>query len=118
MNTVKRPVSLTALALLYVAIGAVGLVVHFPGFRGERGFQRDDVWIELTEAVAILSGVFLLQGKNWARWLALAWILFHVVLSAFDAFRGLVIHSVICVVIGWILFRSPTSNYFVRRSER
>ena len=36
-------------------------------------------------SLAIVCGVFLLRGHNWARWLALAWIAFHVVLSAFHA---------------------------------
>ena len=39
--------------------------------------QYDDALVELTELIAIVCGVFLLQGRNWARWLALAWIASH-----------------------------------------
>ena len=39
--------------------------------------------MELTELLAMVSGAFMLRGHNWARWLALAWIIFHVILSIF-----------------------------------
>ena len=47
---------------------------HFSELR-----QPEGVWVGLTELLAILSGVFMLRGQNWARWLALAWIAFHVI---------------------------------------
>jgi hypothetical protein len=68
--------------------------------------------VELTELTAILCGAFLLRGQNWARWLALAWIAFHVVLSMFHPFRELAIHGLFFVVIAWILFRSESGRYF------
>jgi uncharacterized membrane protein HdeD (DUF308 family) len=83
---------------LYIAVGSVGFVFHFR--------DRDDwVWVELVELVAILAGVFVLRGHNWARWLAMAWIAFHVVLSAFHAVGEFAVHAVFCAVIAWVLFR-------------
>jgi hypothetical protein len=116
-NRGKRPVFVTLLAIVYMAISAIGFVYHFPRFHGQPRFQGKDVWIELTEATAFLSGIFLWQGRNWARWLALAWIVFHVVLSAFHTFRELIVHCVICGVIAWILFMPPGTRYFHRRAE-
>jgi hypothetical protein len=58
-----------------------------------------------------VAGVFLLRGQNWARWLALAWITFHVVIS-YGVLRELVVHGVICVVFAWILFRPAAGRYF------
>jgi hypothetical protein len=117
MNSVQRPLSITCLAVLYIAIGAIGLVYHFPGLHGEGTWHREDVVIELTEVVALISGVFLLQGRNWARWLALAWIAFHVALSAFNSLREMIIHSVICLVIAWILFGPPGRHYFRKDAQ-
>jgi hypothetical protein len=74
--------------------------------------HHDAVWIELTELVGILCGAFMLRGHNWARWLALAWIAFHVVLSAFHAIPELLVHGLFCAVIAWILFRPEASRYF------
>jgi hypothetical protein len=111
MNANKRPLSITIVACLYLAVGAAGFVVHF---RELLARHPDAVGIEITEAIAVLCGVFLLRGDNWARWLALAWIVFHVVLSAFHTIPELVIHSLFCAVIAWLLFRPEAARYFRR----
>jgi hypothetical protein len=54
----------------------------------------------------------MLRGHNWARWVALAWIAFHVVLSAFHAFGEFAIHAVFCAVIAWFLFSPAPARYF------
>jgi hypothetical protein len=109
MNGNKRPISVTILAGVYLVVGAVGFAYHF---RGLLSLQQDSVWAELTEFLAIVCGAFMLRGHNWARWLALAWIVFHVVLSAFHSFRELAIHALFCAVIAWILFRPQAARYF------
>jgi hypothetical protein len=106
---VKRPLSITILAGVYLVVGVIGFAYHF---RELLAGHHDAVAIEITEFVAILCGAFLLRGHNWARWLALAWIAFHVVLSAFHAIPELAIHAVFCGVIAWVLFRSEATRYF------
>jgi hypothetical protein len=108
---VKRPLSVTILSCVYLAVGVIGFAFHF---RELLAGHHDAVAIELTEFVAILCGVFLLRGHNWARWLAFVWIAFHVVLSAFHAIPELVIHAVFCVAIAWLLFRPEATRYFRR----
>ena len=105
----KRPVSVTILACVYLAVGAIGFAAHF---RELVTWQQDAVWVELTELAAILCGALLLRGQNWARWLTLAWIAFHVVLSMFHPLRELAIHGLFFAVIAWILFRSESGRYF------
>lgn len=84
---------------------------HFQELR-----QPDGVWIEITEALAILAGAFMLRGRNWARWLALAWMAFHVAIS-FGAVREFAIHCVIFAGIAWLLFRADARQYFHRSEE-
>ena len=105
----KRPLSITILACIYLAVGVIGFAFHF---RELLAGHPDAVAIELTEFVAIVCAVFLIRGYNWARWLALVWIAFHVVLSAFHAIPELAIHAVFCAVIAWILFRPEAARYF------
>jgi hypothetical protein len=93
-------------------VGAIGFIYHFNEFLGRSAFQYDTVWVELTESLAIICGIFLLRGQNWARWLALAWIAFHVVLSAFHALPEFAIHCLFCAVIAWFLFRPAAGQYF------
>ena len=110
MNLGKRPLSILVLSCLYIAIGAIGFAYHFP--RPLMAFHYVDVWIEGTELLAFVAGVFMLRGHNWARWLALAWIAFHVAIS-FPVVRQIAIHSLILAVIAWLLFRSRATEYFV-----
>jgi hypothetical protein len=109
MNAIKRPISVTIIACVYLAVGTLAFVYHF---RELLSLQRDSVSIELTEFLAVVSGAFMLRGHNWARWLALAWIAFHVILSVFESDHGLAIHGLLSVVIAWILFRPEAARYF------
>jgi hypothetical protein len=54
----------------------------------------------------------MLRGRNWARWGALAWMAFHVVLSAFHSLVQLAMHSVFFAVIAYFLFRPAAKEYF------
>jgi hypothetical protein len=112
MTAKVRPLSITLLACLYIALGAIGFVAHFGEIRAENAFRYDGIWIEVVEVLAIVSGAFMLRGHNWARWLAIAWMAFHVVLSAFGALHELAIHAVFCAVIVWLLFRPDARQYF------
>ena len=117
MKPNKRPWPVMLIALLYIAIGAIGFVYHLPAFHGQYGFHQEDVWIELTEAIALIAGVFLLQGRNWARWLAMAWIAFHVLISAFHSLQETIVHAALCAIIAAILFSPPANRYFRGRSD-
>ncbi|MGH9585859.1 MAG: hypothetical protein ACRD3F_02825 [Acidobacteriaceae bacterium] len=112
MDTVRRPVPVLVVACLFLAVGIIGGFAHIHDLR-----QPDGILIEATEALAILAGVFMLRGCNWARWLALAWMVFHVVLSAFGAYRELAIHCLILAGIAWLLFLPQSRQYFKRARD-
>lgn len=109
MNT--RPLAVTVLAWLYIAVGSAGLVRHFPDLGAGRAASSEWIWIEPTELLAVIAGIFLLRGRNWARWLAVAWMAFHVAIS-FGAAGQLIIHGAFCAVIVWLLFRDEAARYF------
>jgi Trk-type K+ transport system membrane component len=112
----KRPITVLIVACVYIAVGAIGFVFHFH-LAELLAFQRDSLLIELTELLAIISGVFLLLGRNWARWLAVAWMGFHVAIS-FPVVRQIVVHSLLLVLIVWLLFRPAAGRYFRRENVK
>jgi hypothetical protein len=65
-----------------------------------------------VEVLAVVSGSFMLMGCNWARWLAVAWMAFHVILSAFHSASEMIVHGLFCAAIAWILFRSEENRFF------
>jgi hypothetical protein len=112
VNPNKRPLSVTILGCIYIGVGSVGFVYHLREILARHAFHYDDLLVELTEFVAIVCGAFMLPGHNWARWVALAWIAFHVALSAFRAFPEFAIHGLFCAAIAWILFWPEAARYF------
>ena len=108
----KRPISVTVIGCIFIAAGVIGFVYHVSEFKAQRPFQYDLVLVSLVRLLAILGGVFVLRGKNWARWLLLAWIAFHVVLSAFHSLFELAVHGLLLAVIAYVLFRARASDYF------
>ncbi len=112
----KRPISVTIIASVYLLVGTVGFAVHLSPILKRHAFHSDDALVEFTELIAIVCGVFLLQGRNWARWLALAWMAFHVAIS-FDSPQKLVVHSLFLVLIAYFLFRPDARTYFQRREK-
>jgi hypothetical protein len=107
----KRPFSIVVVACVYLAVGVVGFAYHFPELWAR---HPDAVGIEVTELAALVCGVFLLRRQNWARWLALAWMAFHVALSAFHPLGELAVHVAFLVMFGWVLLGREANRWFSR----
>jgi hypothetical protein len=108
----QRPVSVAIIGWVYIAAGATGFVYHFSEFTAGGLFRYDALWIELVRLTAGVCGAFLLRGDNWARWLAVAWIGFHVIVSAFHTLPELAMHCLFFALIAWLLFRPGATRYF------
>ena len=105
-----RPLSITLVGCLFVAAGAVGIAYHAGDFR--KAPPLEYALVCFVRVLAIVGGVFLLRGRDWARWLLLAWLASHVVLSAFHNTAELAMHAALLVVIGYLLLRPTASAYF------
>jgi hypothetical protein len=105
----KRPAPVLAIATLYLLVGVIGFIAHFPELLAR---HPDAPAIEITELLAVVCAVFLFLGRNWARWLALAWIVFHVVISFTDPVGKLAAHIIFCILIAWALFRPASGQWF------
>lgn len=106
----KRPLSVTVVAWIYVLTGAVGFAVHLAEFRTTQ--ISETAWLEAVRLLAVAAGVFMLRGCNWARWLALAWIGFHVILSALHTVFEMAMHLLFCIIIAYVLLRPAAQTYF------
>jgi hypothetical protein len=111
----RRPLSITLLSWLLIAVGVFGTASHFVEFRTHAPTPSELFWISFLGLLAVLAGVFLLRGANWARWLALAWMAFHVGISVFHPRLELIIHSALLVLFIWVLFRPAARVYFGAR---
>jgi hypothetical protein len=107
-----RPIAVTIIGCLYILTGVLGFAFHLSDFKAPPRLEYDIVWVELLRIIAIVCGIYLLRGSNWGRWLAIAWIAYHVVLSAFHSWLQLVVHCLLCTAFAYFLFRPKATEYF------
>jgi len=117
----RRPVAITIIAWLFILVGAAGLLKDWLPLLTDASRQlaklKADGWADLgsawiTRMLAIVGGVGLLGGRNWARWLLVAWMVFHIGLSVLHSVPELLTHLVIFAPIGYLLFRPPAESFF------
>ncbi len=113
----RTPVAVIVISLLLISAGTFGFLSHLTEFRTPDGVHYDALWAALTGAAAILAGVLMLRRKSWARWLAMAWIAFHVILSAFHSWQETAVHALICAAFAFFLFRPSANRRFTAASE-
>ena len=101
----RPPLAVLIIGCLYILMGAVGFVYHFRDLATEP-------WIEAVRLLAIVAGVFLLRGHNWARWLTIAWMAFHVWVGWLNSWQQAAMHAVFLVVITGLLVWGPGARTF------
>ena len=106
----KPYVAVIAVACLYLLVGIGVGIEQLPNLLAG---QREAIGMEIAEATAIVTGVALLLHHGWARWLAVAWMAFHIAIMFSDPGK-LVVHVVLCVLIAWALFRPESRGWFQR----
>jgi hypothetical protein len=118
----KRPLSITVISWIFIAFGVIAIIsILLPLFTAE-GIQRLaalkarnplEFWLApVIRLLAGLSGLFMLYGFNWARWLLVAWMGYHIILSIFHSPFQLLMHILIFAVLLYFLFRPLASAYF------
>lgn len=111
----NRPPTITALSILYMLVGLVSTSYHLEDFKSfSPTFLQamETILIIVLGAAAVVAGYYMLQGKNWARWLAFGWTIFHVVVSAFQSPWGLIFHSAFVFLLALLLFSKESKEWF------
>lgn len=103
----KRPLSVTMIGWIFIIVGVVSLAYH-----GTHLSDEHIIWILIVRFLALISGICILLRQNWARWLAVAWITYHVYLSLHHELSELIIHALFLIAFAFFLFRSKASAYF------
>ena len=118
----KRPLAITIIAWIFIVVCAAGTAAFFfTGFT-YRTIQNgtEFVTVHLSEVATVLSirllgligGIYLLQAKNWARWLLVIWMALHVGISVMHSTREVVVHGIFLIVLVCFLFSPKASAYF------
>jgi len=108
----KRPMLLIIVSAVFILVGLGSFSAGLWPVLSSRTVPLDSVIVMVSGLTALISGVFMLRGANWARWLCIAWLVFHVALGFWHPLSKLVTHAVILVVVALILFRTSAARCF------
>lgn len=104
----------TIIGWIFILAGTVGFVYHLNELNTRDLFANDAVWLEFVRLLAIVGGILTLYGRNLGRWLLIAWMAYHVVLSYFHPLSELLVHVIVLVAVAYGLFRRKSDTFFSR----
>jgi hypothetical protein len=114
----SRPLSLTIVAWIFIVVAGGGILRDLVALAGtdasragvlaEGAMGLGLIWT--VRLLGVVGGVYVLRQRAWARWLLLAWMIFHVVISAFHSLAEAAAHVAIFSVLTYFLFRSDAVN--------
>jgi hypothetical protein len=110
----KRPISVTIIGWLYIIAGSVGLAYHSTELKPNSPAFSEAVLVCLVRFLAIIGGIYTLRGQNWARWLLVLWMAYHVVLGLAHSLNQTFTHAIFLAVIAYFLFRPTASTFFAK----
>ena len=109
----QRPLSVTLIGYLFIAAGVIGIIYHASELKD---VATPEVSLVLfVRVLAIIGGIFTLRGANWARWLLVAWIIYHVILSFYHSTAELIMHFALSIVVAVSLFHPKANTYFKKK---
>jgi uncharacterized membrane protein len=113
----KRPRSITIISLIFIVFGSIALIAGLLPYGeitvADRLADLQSHWyVHASRILQVCGGVFMLYGFNWARWLVVVWIAFHIVVGALHSPFQLLTHVLIFSVILYFLFRPNAAAYF------
>ena len=118
----KRPRSVTVISWIFIAFGSIALLTsllppvdaaagqHIAEFRSQHPFQF--AFIYVGPILAVVCGVFLLRGCNWARWFLVVWFGYNVIANVLQSPLRLLLPGLLFAVAVYFLFRPQATAYF------
>jgi len=111
----NRPPTITVLAVLYMVAGLVSTSYYFNEFKIPPHTFLSIVGTFLMFVIgtfAIIAGYYMLRCKNWARWLAISWSIFQVLVNAVRSPGGIIIQGAFVFLVYLFLFGKEANEWF------
>ena len=122
----ERPTSITVIAWFLIVMGGISIITSIfslfnPNPMVEEIMSRSPLPVPIQQllsyagiAVSIVSGMYLLDGANWARFLYVIWSFIGILISIISLPNLLFIIPglVFWIIITFYLFRPQANDYF------
>ncbi|MEW6511044.1 MAG: hypothetical protein AB1428_08820 [Bacteroidota bacterium] len=103
----KQPLSHIVLGWLFILAGAVGFAYHATEINVQAPLDPQLILALTVRLIAIAGGIFLLRGAGRTRWLPIAWMAYHAIVSAFHSLDEPGFHVGILAIVSYFLLRRP-----------
>ena len=110
-----RPIPVIIVSAMFIIAGCVGFVYHLKELFDPNINLYEILWVQFVRILAIVCGILLLIPINWARWLAIAWLLYHVLISFFHSTSEMISHIVILLLVIVLLNLPQSSSFFHKK---
>jgi hypothetical protein len=119
---IKRPRSVTVTSWIFIAFGSIALLMsllppvdaaasqRIAEFRSQHPYQFALLYV--GPILAVVCGVFMLRGCNWARWLLVVWFGHNVIGNVLHSPLKLLLPGLLFAVAVYYLFRPQATAYF------
>jgi hypothetical protein len=114
----NRSIPVIIVAILFILVGCAGFIDHIDELSGLKNNQNETILILFLEIVAIICGLLLLYRIGWARLLAIAWLICHIIISAFNSIPEMMAHIVFLIIVSILLFLPSSTSYFRNRNKQ
>jgi hypothetical protein len=114
----NRPVAVILVSLLFITTGCIGFVYHIKDFSELNAKPGELIWTLFLRMLAVVCGLLLLFRINWTRWFAIAWLAYHILISALNSTTEMIAHIVFLIIVSILLFLPASSKYFQNRNKQ
>lgn len=108
----RPPLPVLIVAVLFILVGCIGFIYLLKDISDPDETLPVYYLILFLRLLAIVCGLLLLYRINWARWLTIAWLAYHVAISALNSTSEMVAHIVLLVIVTVLLFLPVSSRFF------
>jgi hypothetical protein len=114
-NMKNRPLPVIIVSILFIITGCIGFVYHLKEVFEPHAKLYELFWVQFVRILAIVCGFLLFMAINWARWLAIVWLLYHVLISTFHSTSQVILHIVFLLVVIVLLYLPKSSAFFQKK---
>jgi hypothetical protein len=108
----KRPLFIVITAFIFIITDFISIAYHAYEYFEPNSIKFELVWTLIIRVLAIVCGLLLLGRVNWAGWLAIVWLAYHVDLSLFHSASETIIHVVLLAIVSFLLIYAEVIGLF------
>jgi len=112
------PLPILVVSILFILAGSIGFTYHLKEFYQPDVNVSQLIWVLLLRILAIVCGSLLLLRMSWARWLAIAWLAYHVYIGAINSTSEMIAHIVLLVIVTVLLFLPVSTAFFQKKNKQ